>query len=645
MPKSKILPVFFYLILLWLLASCNLPSNSNEEVKVVNTDVAELATSIPTSSPEPARPLQICLGQEPISLFLYGDLSVAARNIRQAIYDGPFDYKNGEWLPVILEKTPNLENGDIQFETLTIKPGDILVDALGKLVKLDEDVNYFPAGCNDFTCALVYSGQDVIQVEQQVVHFTLREGLVWSDGASLSADDSVFSYEIAHALYPNVSANTIPFTYSYSSLDQRTVEWRGVPGYRTGDYAPYFFSPLPRHIWGGLPLEEILTAETSNRLPIGWGPYVLEEWVSGDHISLRKNPNYFRASENLPRFEQLIYRFYGDPSAALAAMIAGNCDILDETLGMESQLAQLQPLQQAGQLVLTSIAGQTWEHLDFGISSVNPELPPLFQTKQMRQAIALCIDRQQLVDQLSPIPAQIPHSFVQLAHPLYHPGLRTYAFDPATAGAILNSLGWMDVDGDPTTPRAAQGVTGVMDGMLLEFSLLTTTEPEKQRAAQLMQASLANCGIQMQVVSLPWDQFYQPGPDGRVFGRNFQAAQFAWSGAAQPPCFLYTSAEIPGPYPQFPKGWGGANISGYSYPEYDQACQLAQRALPDSPDRKNLYAQAQSIFSEDLPSLPLYPRANILVTQPLLCGVTWDATSSSSLWNLENLEIRENCQL
>ena len=50
----------------------------------------------------------------------------------------------------------------------------------------------------------------------------------------------------------------------------------------------------------------------------------------------------------------------------------------------------------------------------------------------------------------------------------------------------------------------------------------------------------------------------------------------------EPACFLYTSEEIPGPYPQYPKGWGGANASGYSNLQFDLACRQALNSLPDA---------------------------------------------------------------
>jgi peptide/nickel transport system substrate-binding protein len=172
---------------------------------------------------------------------------------------------------------------------------------------------------------------------------------------------------------------------------------------------------------------------------------------------------------------------------------------------------------------------------------------------------------------------------------------------------------------------------------------LTTTEDEKQRAAQIIKESLAQCGVQIEIVSLPWEQLFAAGPEGPVFGRNFSMAQFGWISGVEPPCFLYTTQEIPGPYPQSPKGWGGANVSGYSNPTFDQACQQALSTLPDVPEHQAAHFQAQALFAEDLPAIPLYLRLKLIATRPDMCGVTVDPSSDTALWNIESFNYGEGC--
>lgn len=611
------------------------------------TQEAPSVTELPVASPPAERLLTICMGQEPASLFLYADSSAAARNIRQAIYDGPFDVLNFDFSPVILETKPTQAAGDVLLEPVQVQPGSSVVDVAGKLTSLGEGVQVLPAGCNDPACALTFTGAAPVQMDQLVVRFKLRPGLAWSDGAPLTADDSLYSYEIARALYPRARSELIDRTQSYQALDDQTVEWRGLPGYRDPSYPAVFFTPLPRHAWGNIPAADLSDNEAASRAPLGWGPYVIQEWTAGDHITLGKNPAYFRSAEGLPVFDQLVLRFVPDRDQALAALLAGECDLLDETTHLETHGAQLLELQESGKAGVFFQPAAAWEHADFGITPYNaPENGgplPLFGLKETRQAIALCVDRQRLASELFFGQSAVPDSYVPASHPLFNPDVRKYVYDPTAAAALLDSTGWVDADGNPATPRTAQGVAGVPDGTALEFAFLTSDEAEKQRAAAILQESLAGCGIKVNLSAQPVDTLFAPGPEGALFGRKFTLAQFGWVASLQPACYLYASQEIPGPYPQYPRGWGGANASGYSSPDFDRACQQALLTLPEMPEHRLAHFLAQSIFAEDMPALPLYQRLKLAAARPDFCGVAIDSSTDSALWNLESLDYGSDC--
>lgn len=595
------------------------------------------------------------MAQEPESLFLYGDISVAARSVREAIYDGPIDVLGYEPAPVILDEFPGLENGGVAIESVQVQPGDYLIDANGNLAALAEGVTFFPAGCSERACAQEYTEQAEISMDQIVVRFGLAEGITWSDGNPLTADDSLYSFEVAQSIYPRVRADTLIRTRAYQAVDDETVEWRGVPGYRPANYVPLFFTPLPRHTWGQLPVEELFSAEMSSRRPLGWGPYVIDEWVAGDHISLRKNLNYFRASQGLPNFDHLVFRFVGSRDEALAALLSGECDYVDETAGLEQSSQNLLELQDSGRIAIFMESGTAWEHADFGLLPYNPPDPletpavvgeaqtSLFAQKETRQAIVQCIDRQRMADELFLGSSQVLDTYVPESHPLYNPEAVPYQFDPQSGAALLDSVGWVDEDGDPATPRVATGVPGIPFGTSFEFTFLTTAEDEKLRAAEILRQNLGECGISVEVQPLSWEELTAPGPDGVVFGRHFSLAQFAWITSLEPPCFLFTTAEIPGPYPQFTKGWGGANVSGFSNPEFDRTCAQAMSTLPDTPEHRQAHLQAQAIFAEELPVIPLYSRLKLVATRADICGVIVDPSADSALWNLEVFDYGENC--
>lgn len=625
--------------------ACNLstlqptaPQGQNPEAAITPTPEA------PTVSLPSTRLLTICLGREPASLFLYADGSAAARSILQAIYDGPSEMRNFQLAPVILEQLPDRNNGQVMLEPVAVEAGNIVSDLNGNLVALAEGVGYLPAGCQEESCAQVYTGQSPVMLDQLVVRFRLRAGLVWSDQAPLTADDSVYAYQVARELYPRLRAELIANTASYQALDSQTVEWRGVPGYRTSEVTGVFFNPLPRHAWGAFSAEALLTAETVNRAPIGWGPYVVEEWTAGDHITLNRNPSYWRAAEGKPAFDRLVFRFISDPEQALNALLAGECDLLDPSLGLETRLSQLNQLQQEGKIRLYISQGTVWEQLVFGIQSLNPQNLPIFQSVEMRQALAYCVDRQRIVDELFQGQATVLNSYLSPQHPLANAQVKQIPYDPAAAGALLERLGWLDHDGQPETPRLSSGVPGLADGTPLQVDLLISNEPEKQRLGEILQQSAQACGFRLNLISLPWEQLLAPGPEGPVFGRNFTLAQFGWTLSASPACFLFTTQEIPGPYPEFPRSWGGANAAGYSNAAFDRACWQARRLLPDDPGFVVNHQQAQAIFAQDLPAIPLFLRPIVAVSRPDFCGLTLEPGTPEVLWNLEAYEVADECQ-
>ena len=599
-------------------------------------------TNTPTPQVIPPRDLVICSGTEPDSLFIYGDTSLTGRNIREAIYDGPFDWVDFKASPVILVKVPSLVDKDVILQPVDINPGELIIDNDGNWADLKEGVSYRPSGCTGRQCAQSYAGNQPVRMDRLVVQFKLIPGLKWSDGTPLTADDSLFSYEVAGGLDQSTRPGIVDFTYAYQALDEVTLEWTGIAGYQAALYPDLFFTPLPRHAWQGIPMAELPTADMARRTPMGWGAYRIDEWTSGDHITLSKNPNYFRAKEGLPHFDHLVFRFVSSQEA-LDALLVGECDVVDSTVSLENQADQVIALQKAGRLGLLYQGGTAWEQVTFGISSADPHKPALFANKEVRQALAMCIDRQSLVDEFSFGQSGIPDTFVLPTDPMYNPGVKSYAYDPQKATVMLFSNGWIDVDNNPNTPRLAQGVTGVPDGTAFSFTYLVPADPDTQRAAQIVQTSLARCGIAAKIVAQDANELFTPGPEGPVFGRHFEMAEFAWPVMQEPPCTLYRSDEIPGPYPESPQGWGGTNAGGYRNLAYDEACKTAMTSLPDTVEYGDAYRQVQTILAEDLPVIPLYWKVKFFLTRPDFCNLVVNVGSAPNLWNIEEYNYMEGC--
>ncbi len=507
-------------------STVSLPTPSVSSTGQPTSGVIELNTT-PTLLPPPARLLTICLGREPTSLFYYDTASTSAQDVLAAVYDGPVDIQNYKEYPVILEKLPALIDGDARLQPVQVNPGDLIVDSSGNPVNLETGIEYRPSGCTELTCTQSYLGDQPVTMDQLVLNFKLLPGIKWSDGTPLTSGDSVYSFEIARSLYPSAESDLILRTQSYQALDDASTQWIGIPGYQDGIYQNKFFSPLPQHAWHTYSVEELRTSEVSSRRPLGWGAYVIDQWVPGDHISLHKNPLYFRGGEKIPYFDNLVYRFVGSTDEALDALQAGECDLIDQTAIFELQTPRMSELLKSNQAQAFYQNDAGWEQITFGVKSIDSQRVNFFNNQEVRQAIAMCIDRKALVVDQTMNTQLLLDSYVPPSHPLYNSQVVHYNFDLQKAAALLESAGWLDADKDSATPRIAQGVAGVPDGTAFEVEYLVSSDAKPQADALAIQKMLGECGIGTRIVTQQPQDFLAPGPDGPVFGRSFDLAQFA----------------------------------------------------------------------------------------------------------------------
>ncbi|MCD4672829.1 MAG: hypothetical protein K8R77_09215 [Anaerolineaceae bacterium] len=604
----------------------------------------------PTATLAPPKTLVVCLRQEPSTLYVYGGSSQSMWSVLEAVYDGPFDSRQFGVQPVILEKLPDFENGDAAFAAQDVAAGDLVVDADGKLVALEKGVQVLPAGCSGQDCVISWDGNTPLQMERLELKFLLLPGLTWSDGAPLTAADSVYSFDLSNDPATPVSREVIARTASYAALDDLTVQWIGLPGYFPQRYQTLFWLPLPAHAWNGLTAAELLTAEVSSQKPLGWGPYVVDEWVEGDHIQLSKNTAYFRAEEDLPRFDVLVYRFLGEyTDSNLTALLNEECDVVDQAAMVDDDLDVVLQLQQNNEIQSWIAPSTEWEHLDFGIvpaayddgyNAFIGDRPDFFGDLRTRQAFTMCMNRQGIVTRWLWDQSSVPVSYVAASHPLALTDQAPLAYDPIAGAQLLDQVGWKDFDGDPATPRVAAGVAGVPDGTPLSVNYATTKAYMRIEVAKYLVASMTECGIQVNVQYYDPAELYAPGPDGIVFGRKFDLVQYAWGTGSQPPCLFYESEQTPSPA----NNWLGINVTGYSSPDFDAACQTARTTRIDQTDAyAENHINAARLFAADLPVVPLYYRTAVTLARPDMCGLDMDVTARSALWNLEAFGYGETC--
>jgi len=401
---------------------------------------------------------------------------------------------------------------------------------------------------------------------------------------------------------------------------------------------------------------DLVTQFDAQGLWMGWGPYIIDAWNKGQEITAHKNPNYWRASEGLPKFDNLVFRFTGgDANSSIAAVLAGECDIVDTTTALEPQALLLLQLQAKGQIGASFVTGTTFEHSDFNISPVptiyndgsfaswvpSGKTEGPFGDVRLRQAVAMCIDRQSLVDTVMYGQSVVLDTYLPPNHPLYNAEAKHYTYDTAAAMALLDEIGWKDADNDPATPRVAQAVAGVPDNTPLSFAYESTNNALRTQVTQIVAQNLNDCGIKANITLYPASQWFAVGEDARLAGRRFDFGEFAWSTGIEPPCNLYQSGNA---IPSAATGWSGQNYGGYINPDFDTACNMQLQSLPGEDNYIKGAKDAQLIFSQDLPVVPYFLRLKIAATRPDMCNFLNDPTNNSEMWNIENFDYGAGCK-
>lgn len=591
-----------------------------------------LTVSDPQAAPPPIlKELSICMAMEPDDLFLYGSTQLTAAAVRHALYENLTTTLDYGYQAQGLEKLPNLAAGDAVVNQVTVQPGDTVVDADGRVTTLAAGTMLLDAQGMPF----VFGGEPV-ELPQMVVDFTLKP-MVWSDGTAVTAADSVFSY--AAAAYHDEANDQIKRTASYTAVDSLTVRWTGLPGWLDKTYFRNVWTPLPQHqlaaremagladLFGPQPETPILSS----------GPFVVKEWIPGDSILLEANPYYYRRSEQLPRLSQIEVKFIPDANSAVAQLLAGMCDILTSDLVAVYHFGFMQ---EAAAMRLATLYYQTgiiFEHIDFGINSYGEYgdgngRPDWFEDVRVRQAIAHCTDRQRMVDEILFGLSEVMHTYAPSVNPLYPEDIPQWAYDVAAANVLLDEAGYRDTDGDGLRQDPITGVP-------FEVTLDVPDSWKREPIALIFQENMRECGIAVSLNFAPPADLFADGPEGKLFGRQYDLVEYAWLTDMEPPCAYWLSQNISGPVAEGFGGWDDFNNTGWRDDAFDAACHQAQRAFRNSPEYVTAHQEAMRLFAEQLPVIPLFPRVRGAATLPFVRNFGLNPTQPSELWNVHELDM------
>ena len=297
--------------------------------------------------------------------------------------------------------------------------------------------------------------------------FKLNQNIKFHDGTALTASDVKFSLDRARG-EDSTNAQKALFTgiKSVVVLDDLTLQIDLVEP--NGGF-------ITNLAWGDAVIvapESIDNAETA---PIGTGPFKFSKWIKGDRVELVKNPDYWGKSVNL---DKAIFKFISDPTAAFAAVMAGDIDAFPVFPAPEN-LLQFEA-DARFKVMVGSTEGET-------ILSTNNKKPP-FDDLRMRKAIAHAINRQEIIDGAmfgygTPIGTHFaPHN------PDYLDLTEKSQFDPELSRKLIIESGHGD---------------GV------KVSLKLPPPSYARRGGEIVAAQLRNVGIDVEISNLEWAQWLE----------------------------------------------------------------------------------------------------------------------------------------
>ena len=327
---------------------------------------------------------------------------------------------------------------------------------------------------------------------------------------------------------------------------------------------------LPRHILEAVTAPNMLD-DPFNLAPVGTGPYRLT-LMDGAHALLVANETYYLGK---PKIEEIEIRFFPTVASAAAGIVRAEIDglLVDLTINPEDFLT-LSDVEGVEEYALSRSA-YTSLYLN------NRETP--LNDSFVREAIARAIDFDGIISEL------LAGRGLRAETPIA-PGTWAYFdvnewnLDLGLARNLLDAGGWELSPGETVRHR---------NNVELRFSLMTDQDPLRGAIADAIAAQLAEVGVEAVVVreasnSLVTD-FLIP--------REYQAAIFGWDPGADPD-----------PYPAWHSSQAigdGRNLAAYTSDEADAIMEAArQTAAMDA--RRDLYAQFQELFVQDVPSVPLY---------------------------------------
>ena len=411
--------------------------------------------------------------------------------------------------------------------------------------------------------------------------FHLRPGLLWSDGTPLTARDVDFSWRLWTTNNVN-AASTLGFDRigaATISVDGLTITFRLVQ-----PYAPFLSdwtdTPgiLPVHKLGQLATKDVAGSIFAQAPNVNSGPFMLSDVSKGDHITVVRNPHYYRAAEGFPYLDEIIFRTIPNQTHMLNALRTHKVDT-----------AWLLPITSLGALrgmrnvTLLALDNASWEAAFLNLRH------PVFQDLRVRLALEYGLNRNAEVQNIWHGLATLIGSDQPPSSPVYASDVTAYPYNPRLASTLLEQAGWH---------LGADGYRHKGNQILSLTYSSTFNNPWRQADEVQALSDYERLGIQLVIRNYPAAIFAnQILPSGA-----FDLAEYVVNNVLDPDNTALFGTRFSAP--------AGYNYCGYSNPEFDRLAGLEVSTV-DPIQRLGIFHRLQQILHNDLPALWLYSPKNL----------------------------------
>jgi peptide/nickel transport system substrate-binding protein len=497
------------------------------------------------------------------------------------------------------------------------------------LTEIDPEGNVYPELAAELPTE--ENGEVVIDEEAWTmdVVWKMRDDVFWADGQPVTAKDVIFTYEAISNPETGIWIPGIDYIDAIELIDDTSfvIHYNYVyPGYLT-QFGGEQLVIWPAHYCD---MEQGFTAWDCGREPLSDGPYMLQEWAMGDHLTFVRNPNYYQQGK--PGIDEIVVRIVPDASVARTMLVGGDADIymwatepmIEDLKGVDNVDVSVSPTNRWVMRLFPNEAAK-------GSLDSEAEPHPILSDVRVRQAIRMAIDVDTISQQIflgygMPVWSEFYRSPYQCDIP-------RPKYDPEGAAALLEEAGWTDQNGDGV--RECHGCLNAEEGYPMEMDFVTYAEYGEplELTQQLVAEMLGKIGMKLNLSivegNVLWADYQSDGIEQRgEFDLDMWDDGYA---GVDPTDFLWQLYYSEAAQPDH--GW---NVVRWINPDFDAL--LDEAYTLDEGYRQDLFCQMAQILDEQVPNILLFSTVNADAHSTRIEGIQ-STVNDVVTWNVADWKV------